>query len=58
MKKLAAEVARVIRFTPGWVLCSNKVMQMCGKCLGKISHKLPLREEQLILHEESTKIPT
>ena len=46
MKKLAAEVARFIRPTPGCVTCGKEPTQMCGKCFGKIRHKLPLTEEQ------------
>lgn len=38
MKRLAAEVVRFIRPTPGCVTC--------GKCFGMIRHKLPLTEDQ------------
>ena len=46
MKKLAAEVARFIRPTPGCVTCGKEPTQMCGKYFGRIRHKLPLTEEQ------------
>jgi hypothetical protein len=48
IKKLGAKIVSFIRPTPGCQMCSSKVMQMCGKCFGRIRHKLPLTEEQQI----------
>jgi hypothetical protein len=46
IKKLGAKIVSFIRPTPGCQMCSSKVMQMCGKCFGRIRHKLPLTEKQ------------
>lgn len=49
IKKLGAKIVSFIRPTPGCQMCSSKVMQMCGKCFGRIRHKLPLTEDQQIM---------
>lgn len=49
IKKLGAKIVSFIRPTPGCAMCSSKVMQMCGKCFGRIRHKLPLTEDQQIM---------
>jgi len=49
MKKLATEVVRFIRPTPGCDTCGKEPTQMCGKCFGRIRHKLPLTEDQQLM---------